>query len=295
MYLLLLVFGAVLGAAGVVLALSGVSLRDGTFDAAILTPGIVAAVGGLLLIGLGLGLRTLQRIEQALTVRPMPRALPLSETMPAELADASREAPPIPFAPKASRQPLPGITPLELGEDAEKSPDNVPALGKMSPALPTIVVSPADKANAAGDMLHLAKGSNGAGARLSVSQPQVGARSTITPKRERTPALDALSPKGPRPIRPPPSTPAQTTATEPAIESQKSAAQASDPASPSLDEGTITGVSVLKSGLVNGMAYTLYSDGSIEAQLPEGTLRFGSITELRNHIEQAPKANLPGL
>ena len=49
MYLLLLVFGAVLGAAGVVLALSGVSLRDGTFDAAILTPGIVAAVGGLLL------------------------------------------------------------------------------------------------------------------------------------------------------------------------------------------------------------------------------------------------------
>ena len=33
--------------------------------------------------------------------------------------------------------------------------------------------------------------------------------------------------------------------------------------------------------------YTLYSDGSIEAQLPQGTLRFGSITELRNHIEQS--------
>ena len=32
--------------------------------------------------------------------------------------------------------------------------------------------------------------------------------------------------------------------------------------------------------------WTLYSDGSIEAQLPGGTLRFGSITELRNHIEQ---------
>jgi hypothetical protein len=46
-------------------------------------------------------------------------------------------------------------------------------------------------------------------------------------------------------------------------------------------------VSVLKSGVVNGMPYTLYSDGSIEAQLPEGTLRFGSITELRNHIEQS--------
>jgi hypothetical protein len=44
-------------------------------------------------------------------------------------------------------------------------------------------------------------------------------------------------------------------------------------------------ISVLKSGVVEGMAYTLYSDGSIEAQLPQGRLRFGSITELRNHIE----------
>ena len=34
------------------------------------------------------------------------------------------------------------------------------------------------------------------------------------------------------------------------------------------------------------MAYTLYSDGSIEAQLPQGKLRFGSITALRNHIER---------
>ncbi len=44
-------------------------------------------------------------------------------------------------------------------------------------------------------------------------------------------------------------------------------------------------VSILKSGVVDGMAYTLYADGSIEAQLPHGTVRFGSITELRAHIE----------
>ena len=65
MYLLLLVFGGLLSAAGVVLAGSGMSLRDGSFDAAILTPGIVAAAGGLLLIGLGAGLRTLRRIERS--------------------------------------------------------------------------------------------------------------------------------------------------------------------------------------------------------------------------------------
>jgi hypothetical protein len=286
MYLLLLVFGAVLGAVGVVLALSGVSLRDGTFDAAILTPGIVAAVGGLLLIGLGVGLRTLQRIEQALAVRPTPRALLLSETKPAEITDASRQAPAIPFAPKASRQLHPSVTPQETGDAAEKSPDIMAPLGKMSPALPTIVVSPADKANAAAATRHAAKAGNGAAAPPTASQPQGSARSATPTEPQRGPAFAALWPKGPRPSRALQSTPAQTAAV-PTIEPQKSAAQASDPASPNLDESAITGVSVLKSGVVNGMAYTLYSDGSIEAQLPEGTLRFGSITELRNHIEQS--------
>jgi len=42
---------------------------------------------------------------------------------------------------------------------------------------------------------------------------------------------------------------------------------------------------ILKSGVVDGMAYTLYADGSIEAKLPEGTVRFGSVAELRAHIE----------
>ncbi len=45
-------------------------------------------------------------------------------------------------------------------------------------------------------------------------------------------------------------------------------------------------VTVLKSGVVDGMAYSLYSDGSIEAELPEGTMRFGSIDELRAHLDQ---------
>ncbi len=47
-------------------------------------------------------------------------------------------------------------------------------------------------------------------------------------------------------------------------------------------------VTVLKSGVVDGMAYTLYSDGSIEAQMPEGMMRFASIDELRSHLDQRP-------
>ncbi|MEW6122470.1 MAG: hypothetical protein AB1698_07640 [Pseudomonadota bacterium] len=45
--------------------------------------------------------------------------------------------------------------------------------------------------------------------------------------------------------------------------------------------------SVLKSGVVGGMAYTLYSDGSIQAELPDGTLRFASLQELRDHVARS--------
>jgi hypothetical protein len=50
-----------------------------------------------------------------------------------------------------------------------------------------------------------------------------------------------------------------------------------------LDESSVT---VLKSGVVDGMAYSLYSDGSIEAQMPEGMMRFASIDDLRAHLDQ---------
>jgi len=43
---------------------------------------------------------------------------------------------------------------------------------------------------------------------------------------------------------------------------------------------------IIKSGVVDGMAYSLYSDGSIEAQMPEGMMRFGTIEELRAHLDQ---------
>jgi hypothetical protein len=48
------------------------------------------------------------------------------------------------------------------------------------------------------------------------------------------------------------------------------------------------GVTVLKSGVVDGMAYSLYSDGSIEAQMPEGLMRFASLDELTAHIDRRP-------
>ena len=62
----------------------------------------------------------------------------------------------------------------------------------------------------------------------------------------------------------------------PPVEAHQSESAAAEPA---------PATAILKSGVVDGMAYTLYADGSIEAKLPDGTVRFGSIAELRAHIE----------
>ena len=44
---------------------------------------------------------------------------------------------------------------------------------------------------------------------------------------------------------------------------------------------------VVRSGIIAGMAYTLYSDRSIEAELPAGLVRFNSIEELQEHVRRA--------
>ncbi|MGY3453549.1 hypothetical protein [Bradyrhizobium sp. USDA 4353] len=57
------------------------------------------------------------------------------------------------------------------------------------------------------------------------------------------------------------------------------------PPAPEPQEPEVPAASIIKSGVVDGMAYSLYSDGSIEAQMPEGMMRFASIDELRTHLE----------
>jgi hypothetical protein len=85
------------------------------------------------------------------------------------------------------------------------------------------------------------------------------------------------------PLPPPiPTAPPPLAAVPPALPPHIAQSPVADPAA-----GTNL-VTILKSGVVEGMAYTLYSDGSIEAQLPQGTLRFGSIAALRSHIESVP-------
>lgn len=46
------------------------------------------------------------------------------------------------------------------------------------------------------------------------------------------------------------------------------------------------GPAILKSGVIDGMPYTLYANGSIEAELPQGTVKFASVDALRAHLEK---------
>jgi hypothetical protein len=92
------------------------------------------------------------------------------------------------------------------------------------------------------------------------------------PKSERSPAVDLP----PRRSGRPPSTLNETTPTPAGTDRYPPTREDQPP------------VTVLKSGVVDGMAYSLYSDGSIEAQMPEGMMRFASIDELRSHLDQRP-------
>ena len=288
MSLLLLAFGALLTAAGILLATFGVSIRDHTFDTSIITPGVVATVGGFLLIGLGLALRVLQRIEHALAVRSMQRGEPAlaAQPEPTPVRTARLQPPPVAASPVSAENPAeesPEKTPLIARLEATRLIAETDASRSPNPAMP--FPTSVDIAVAQVDKAQTAKRKNGAASPPRMpSRLDVAARSPIASERPAAPSFDALWPKTQQSARtmPPPPVSALSPMTAEPEQVPEPAADASDATAEASES-----VSVLKSGVVDGMAYTLYSDGSIEAQLPQGILRFGSIAELRNHIERS--------
>ena len=295
MYVCLLILGALTSAAGLSLVVSSVA-QDGL---SAVTPGIIAAVGGLVLIGLGVLVRELQRIERALAARPMPRtarpspgpSASASASTEPPLAIPAAERPPaqarIPFPPR----PKPGaIGPAPAAEDGplprprERFPRLEPAPvaeeGDLSALLQRTVARADDDVS---ELKNVAAGGAGGGAaRLAArlnANPRPAAVPPATRERPRGSVFDAFWPKGQRGRRDAPTGPGGQPST---LADEAPGEAPPDLLAPASDAAPVT---VLKSGTVEGMAYTLYSDGSIEAQLPQGMVRFGSITELRNHIE----------
>jgi hypothetical protein len=115
------------------------------------------------------------------------------------------------------------------------------------------------------------------------SGPDLGPEPPAESSEVPPPSFDDSWPK-PERLRGDAPAPRRRARTPPAFTEANGGAAAADrypPAAP--DQPPVT---ILKSGVVDGMAYSLYSDGSIEAQLPEGLMRFASIDELRAHLDQ---------
>ena len=132
---LLLLLGVGTTAAGLALVASGATIHEGAFDTDVITPGTIAAVGGLLLVGIALAVRELQRIERALAARPMPRPARLGEAPVAATAQSSDSAVRslFPLEPTASPSPQP---PPETS--AAPAPAEDAAIERLRAKFPTL-------------------------------------------------------------------------------------------------------------------------------------------------------------
>ena len=325
MYAFLLALGAVITAAGLVLSASGLSIQGHGFiqgqgfDAANVMPGLIAVIGGCILIGLAFVVRALLRVERALTLRPIPRPARLGEAAHATAAAApTNEGARIPFPPKPKPAPHPQAAPAAVASAAPRTrAEPPPAFESLTEGSTTTagveriehapIVNESDvsllpKAPARPDEETeinrnvTAVRANGTAHAASAAQVATAGRPARRPQVSKSTVFDALWPRtqpaGPA-AHPAPASqavpqpqPQPATAAEPPAYASPIPAPAPAPQGASAPQAAPAALSILKSGVVEGMPYTLYSDGSIEAQLAAGTLRFGSITELRNHIEQ---------
>ena len=313
MYVFLLILGAVIAAAGVVLIGPGLPFGGRDYDASIVTPGAVAIVGGLILIGLALAVRVLGRIEKALAARPLPHPLLQEEAAAPAIEEPAAAAPTrIPFPPKPVAEPAPPPAPAVatarvLPEDAalERLRGKFPTLVRLenAPVVEDAAVSlsptPSVRADEVVAEANYAAAQQTNGAAPARIEPRLEVQARPASRPERAKNFEAFWPKKQRPGREapapavqqpaaqqPPTLPVEPVLTPEPVQFQfREPAPEPRPAAPAPEPPTT--ISILKSGVVDGMAYTLYSDGSIEAQLPQGMLRFGSIAELRNHIEQS--------
>jgi hypothetical protein len=298
MYAFLLLLGAVITAAGLGLVASGVSIQDHTFDATNVLPAMIAVIGGCILIALSFVVRALQRVERALMARPMPRPARVGELgSTAPLSQANEEArilfPVKPKAPSYLQPAPPAARPASAtGKSPEALQEAVPLVVEESDVslLPKAPVRRLDEEN--GDVDRGVSGRpNGSAQVKTAARVTVATRPVRRPLQPQDSTLNNLWPMAPASAPPKgdlaPAVKVQVAAPQAAPQVVVDGSQPTPQAPPAeVQQEAPAPVSVLKSGVVEGMAYTLYSDGSIEAQLPGGMVRFGSITELRNHIEK---------
>jgi hypothetical protein len=253
MHVILLALGLVICVAGLVLIGLGIP-NNAAAPGTLIIAGTVAAVGGLILTGLASAIRQLRRIAQLLEARPLPRALGPEPAEPRAPVSAPPVEPP-------------------LATESEPPPAAVPAPEPVH-------IADEDRRFRAGER--------------SLRMVTEETSSVPEPDQHDLPE-PAAEPPPPDRTPPPIPPPAKMTFDAPWTEERAADARperppASAPMTPTYGSDfhataePAEGVRIFKSGVIDGMAYTLYTDGSIEAELAQGTVKFASIDELRAYL-----------
>jgi hypothetical protein len=210
------------------------------------------------LIGLGAILLQLRRLADVIESRPMP--LPLSAPPQVAAALAVSDAKP----PVAEVVAQPAPQPVTIVAPAPVVTPPAPVAAQVAPvaAAPEPVKAPAAAASA-----------------TLRADPATRIGVVAAPPETAAAPISVAAPAPP--IAPPPV--AAPVAAAPKVETVMPKRDGDRKQPPSTE-----GLTVLKSGVIEGMAYTLYSNGAVDADLPQqGTMRFASIAEWRTYIRAA--------
>jgi hypothetical protein len=294
--------GAVAIVAGVLMVGFGIPVNEFSFGNTLIISGVTTIAAGLIVAALGVVTSQLQRMAESVNATRPPR--PLDNMFGAA---ASRDVPaasrvPFPARPKSdsairepySLEPRPG---QPAPADETSAPTFAPALRNpeesevtveddvsLSPQHPTAGGQAAAETDQPRNMPY--------GHESDVTErrqepmldsswrPSPRAAAPASVRQSHSTYFDAMWPAEDKAAKEPETHVAETVVPEPAPQAEPEAAP------PVPEENETPSVAILKSGVVDGMGYTLYVDGSIEAELPQGTLRFASINELRSHLEK---------
>jgi hypothetical protein len=319
MSVILYAVGAFAALAGV--AMIGFGIPDNAFGIGntLITAGVTALVGGLIVASLGVVVAQLQRLAEALISRTPARAARPLDNMFGAAGSRDMTGVQFPARPKAdarepySLEPRVGApAPADMRADETSAPPFAPALRNPEESEVTVEddVSLSPRHPMAGRQMaadldeparNMSFGHESA-ATEPREEPMLDANWRPSPRpAPATPApvrkshstyFDAMWPAESKPAKEPESRPVDAevepfvpTFEPPQHEPVAEPAAQAEPEAPA-PENEPQPVAILKSGVVDGMGYTLYVDGSIEAELPQGTLRFASINELRAHLEK---------
>ena len=266
--ILLLIAGIGVILAGLVAIAFGIPVKEFGFGNTLILTGTIGACTGLIMISLAIVVREIRNFVPA-----------EAEAQPAPVPQLPRREPPrapVEPVPEAAEAPAPRalFSRDQPAERAVTQQDESPHDAADEPE----AVEPPEEPKRRNLLFSSSRRARAEAERAAAEAPE--AASPRPSFAESWPAAERARPELPRRPRPPASETAPEEKLIPERYVPPAPPRREAPAAPDSD------VTVLKSGVVDGMAYSLYSDGSIEAQMPEGMMRFASIDELREHLDQ---------